>query len=351
MAHLQHSPLSQVINDGVLYSFETDAVTQNLCSYNCCLRNGVLTLSLLLIIFICRKIHAQVSIADIQTPVSPGFILADQTPSSVNRPTDTKGFVGSLLSLNRGGAVEFAPYWLIRSKSRDNLSFTKMINTKILPLRQTFSISATSFRSDTGSYLSLGGKVQLFRVYGENTTTLVNDLINLLSVKPADLDLTKIEKLRDSLSRLKPTFVVELASAWLGYTQQNSFEQLGKARTGIWANIAWRLHQMANIILLGRYINNKSKGFLSQEAEYFDVGGSTGYESKNNRFSINAEYIYRNNKILKKSNYRLSAVANYKIADQLYVVGSFGKNFGDLNNIIALFGINVGIKNKALSLN
>jgi hypothetical protein len=291
-----------------------------------------------------------VSLTDLQTPVSPGFVLADQTPSSINRPTNPRGFVASLLSLNSGGALEVTPYWIIRSQKRDTLSYTNYIK-KVVPFWQTLSISATSFKSDTGSYISAGIKTTLIRVYSKKMIKKVNSKVDtlegLLGNLPIDLDTAAISKTKKELKELdkRPVFVVEIAGAILGYSPNNGYEQLNRSRLGGWANIAYKPHDQINIIGLIRYINNKFQKGFSEDANLFDTGLSFGFENKLQTLSVNSEYIHRNNFLTKTASHRLAIVANYKLTEQLYFVGSLGKNFDQVNNIIALFGINLGLSN------
>ncbi|MBD0254481.1 MAG: hypothetical protein ICV83_02080 [Cytophagales bacterium] len=295
------------------------------------------------------------SISDLQTPVSPGFVLADETPSSVNRPTNPRGLVASLLTLNRGGALEATPYWLLPIEQRKNLTFDKYTDNHF-PVIQTFSLSATSLRSDTASYLSVGGRFHLVRFFNKTQVNSLRDsLIALLTPrlgpdgKPLPLDTRRIEEYRDSLGRVRPTLLVEVAGAWLGYSPANTFDQIGNARNGIWANIAYKPVQTFNLIGLARYINDRTRENFSQEAEFLDLGVSVGYEDNKN-FTLNGEFVFRNNLLTDKGTHRLALVANYRIIEELYVVGSFGKNFGQVENLIALFGVNLGLSTKPIKL-
>jgi hypothetical protein len=311
-------------------------------------------------VFIINTAYSQtdknVSISDLQTPVSPGLVLSDQTPSSVGRPTNPKALVASLLTLNKGGAIEFSPYWILPSKlikAREKLTYNDYLNTKV-PIFQTLSISGATFKSDTGSYISAGGRVQLFRLFSKKAKQ-VNDnldaeLDNLLSERPGSLDLSAIEKIRDSIATFRPVFVIELAGAWLGSSKQNSFDNIARSRTGFWLTANLKPYQGLNITLLGRYIDNKTQTMFTGDSNFLDFGGSLGYESGNNNFSLNGEYVYRDNKLTKETNHRVAVVANYRINNQIYVVGSFGKNFGNVENLISLLGINVGLNNQPIDL-
>lgn len=294
-----------------------------------------------------------VDINDMITPVSPGFVLADEAPSSISRPTNPRGLVASILTLNRGGAIETSPYWLLPIEGRKNLTFLNYINNHF-PIAQTLSISASSLRSETATYLSAGGRFHLVRFYGKNTITLYDRIVKMIEPRigpngnPLPLPTDAIEKARDSLNQVKPTFLIEVAGAWLGYSPANNFEQLGNARNGIWANISFRPDQTFNLIFLTRYINNKQQKTFSEKAEFFDFGGSLGLE-KNKNFTVNGEFVFRRDLITDMNTQRIAVVANYKLIDQFYIVGSFGKNFGQVDNLISILGISLGLNNEPLN--
>ncbi len=292
----------------------------------------------------------QVTITDLMTPVSPGFIISDQTPSSVNRPTNTKAFVASLLSLNNGGSLEAAPYWLINSKSRDRLSYKDYVK-KISPVLQTFSISATSFKSDTGSFLSVGVRFFPIRIHKSELNDKIAEIESLLSVPPLSFDTTAINKARRELKEIdkRPKFVIEIAGALLGYAPTNGYEQLKRSRSGGWANISYKPKALS-LTGLVRYINNKQQGSFSENSDILDLGFSLGGENRKKNLSLNAELLFRKDYLLAQENHRFVVVANYKVLEQLYVVGSIGKNFSKVDNIIALLGINIGLSTKDLKL-
>ena len=74
-------------------------------------------------------------------PSSPGFVLLDKAPSSIDKPQNPKAFGISLLNLWQGGAVDFTPYWIIPNHPK--YTFEKDLN-KIFPILQTFDISVAT---------------------------------------------------------------------------------------------------------------------------------------------------------------------------------------------------------------
>src|ERR1043165_3466198 len=113
-----------------------------------------------------------VSLDDLKTPVSPGFVLLGVEPASIERPSTPKGLATSLISaaglsgMKPNYALEAAPYWL---KSHPGLSFDDYYHPKSIAdnFRQSFSISLATaetniqqFKAGTG--LGAGLKFQLF---------------------------------------------------------------------------------------------------------------------------------------------------------------------------------------------
>ena len=92
---------------------------------------------------------------------------------------------------------------------------------------------------------------------------------------------------------------------------------------------------------LGRYLSDgttlKNNEYISQN--FYDFGGKLELEFK--KLSVAYEYIYRINDI--SNTFRSNGIVKYKISDQLYLTGAFGKNFGDNNNLISLLGLNWGL--------
>lgn len=296
----------------------------------------------------------QLKLSEIKTPTNPGFSLADVSPSIVQKPTNPRGLVASLLSIKDGGALEVSPYWIIKSKSRDELTYEGFNNNQ-LKFSKIFALSVATFKSDTSSYLSLGARILSLKIHSSESKTkagkLITQIIENLSLPPNRIDLRKIDTLRNDLENLQkhPIFRLEVAGAWLGYSTKNSYEGLQKSRSGLWMNMCYTpLNSNLEIIALARYINNSAVSNFSKESNLLDLGLSVGFEKSD--FSLHGELVFRNDNVLNKSYHRIAAVANYKLNDQIYLVSSFGKNFTEVNNIIALIGVNFGLSKEQLKL-
>lgn len=72
----------------------------------------------------------KITFQSLETPSSPGFILLDKTPSSIEKPTTPQGFGVNVLGLlqGKGGAMEFSPFWLV---NHPKLTAEKMYKIKL----------------------------------------------------------------------------------------------------------------------------------------------------------------------------------------------------------------------------
>ena len=287
---------------------------------------------------------------NLETPSSPGFILLDETPSSIEKPVTPQGLGLSLLGFQKnGGALEFAPFWLI---NHPNMTAKKMNENKF-PILTHFSISLAAVKSDSVGYVAGGIRTRVFQSYGSKISEKLNELekqiVIELSESPEDLDLEKIEKLRRDYVDLtsKPIVNIDFAAAIGGGSATNSFDDIALSRWAAWLSLNWR-PQANNFYLttLVRYINNEKYEDQLLEADLMDVGTRLNYDISN--FSLSLEYLQRLNFTTDDfDGYRLAVIGSYKLSDAIYLTTTFGKNFSEVNNIIALAGVNFGFsKNK-----
>lgn len=282
----------------------------------------------------------------LETPASPGLILFDQTPSSIEKPTTPQGVGLSLLGLGQnGGALEFAPFWLV---DHPNLTAKDMYTTK-MPFLSHFSISIASAKSDTLSYLSGGIRTRLFQLYGSGNAKLDN-LKNELEIALADLDLEKIDSLKKIYVDVigKPVFTIDLAFAMGGSNTSNSFDDLELNRWAAWMSFNVRPKgDDFYMTLLSRYINTEQVDDVNVDADLVDVGARLNYDIS--KFTVSLEYVHRMNFTTDiMDDYRLAAIGSYHLSDNVYLTATFGKNFSDINNIIALAGVNFGFSQKKI---
>lgn len=291
--------------------------------------------------------QSDLSFQSMQTPASPGFILLDQTPSSIERPTTPQGFGASVLGVlsGSGGAMEVAPYWLTSHKDLKAEDMYK----KHGEIVQNFSLSAAHVVADSVGYVAFGGRTRLFRLYGKKQTqkldSLKNDLIKLLADIDDDSSLDDIEAARQKYADLilKPIFTIDLAGAYAGSSPTNSYDDLQSSRWALWASLNWRPEgNDFYITVLSRYIGNNRFIGYTDGSNLIDLGTRANYDM--GRFSASLEYLQRFNvnSSTGKTDNRLAAIGTYQISDKFYFTTTIGKDFSDVNNMIALAGVNFG---------
>ena len=305
--------------------------------------------SLLLALFLNTVAFAQndLSFQNMQTPASPGFILLDQTPSSIERPTTPQGFGTSVLGLfsGSGGAMEVAPYWLMDHK---NLTAEDMYK-KHGELIHNFAISAAHVVADSVGYVSFGARTRLFRSYGEKQIAKLDSMKKAIILMLADIDdessLDDIETARQEYANLilKPIFTIDLAGATAGSSPTNSYDDLQSSRWAIWTSLNWR--PKGNdfyITVLGRYIGNNRFAGYTDNSNLIDVGTRANYDI--GKFSASLEYLQRFDLDAtgSTSDNRLAAIGSYQLSDKFYLTATFGKDFSGVNNMIAMAGVNFG---------
>lgn len=300
--------------------------------------------------------HAQVNqinITDLYTPTAPGFVLADVSPSSVEKPSTPRAFGVSLLNLTQGGAMEVTPFWLT---NHPNLTFDKYIQKKT-PFLETFNISVATFKTDTVNNVSAGFRTHLFRSYTADKKkalmNIKNQIVNALAVDPTNLDTTAIAKLKQSLTdeRKRGFFLIELAGALLAASPTNSYNNLATSRSGLWLNARWVPDiSSLDFIMVARYSWTNNTPVKSMDSSFLDYGLALNYAV--NKLDCQAEFIARRDFSINKNYNRFGLVANYMLTDNVIIVASIGKNFtpNQTGNILTVFGAKFMLSNQRLSL-
>jgi len=295
-----------------------------------------------------------VNLNNLIVPTSPGFVILDKSPASIEKPVSPKTFGVSVLRLlkqNEGG-LDFTPYWFW---NHPNLTFKNYIDNRS-PILQTLNLSLAASQGDSASYLSAGVRTHLLRIFSKDKISDINaieqDIITALSTDPDNLDLEELTRLKDKLAALtaEPRLSMELAGAMAGFSADNKFAHLANKRYGAWLNVAYRPNDKVPLNLLGvfRYTKAINGSIKSSDSTLIDYGIAASYQQQ--KFDIQLEYVNRNDVENHEHYNRLALVGNYVVANNVVVVASFGKNFAETENIIALFGVKFGIANEKLSL-
>lgn len=295
-----------------------------------------------------------ISFQNLETPSSPGFILLDNTPSSIERPTTPQGFGVSVLGLfqGTGGAIEFAPFWLM---THPKLTGKKMYETKF-PLLQNLSISAATIKTDSSNYLAGGLRARIYQHYSKGQDDTLNKIrekiTEELSKGRDSIDSNKITELRQIYVNVtqKPVFNIDFAVAFGSISLTNSFDNLEFNRWAAW--LSFNLRPKGDdfyFTVLSRYLSNGNIKEYNTSENLIDIGTRFNYDIS--KFCISLEYLQRMNFTNKTyDDYRIAVIGSYKLTDNFFITSTFGKNFTNVNNIIALAGINFGfskVKTKA----
>ena len=172
----------------------------------------------------------------------------------------------------------------------------------------------------------------------------------------------------ESYANARSRFSVDLALASSTAFGNNSFGNSKSYRTGGWITLAYYQplvsavkvrDDIKNLLECKNYFNayflfrtlseNKSLDFRSfTKQNLIDYGGRAELEF--DRFSFSLESIKRINKDIKSLNTsRTVGIIQYKVNDNLFLLGTFGKDFGSINNLTSLLGINWGFGENALN--
>ena len=189
--------------------------------------------------------------------------------------------------------------------------------------------------------------------------------INTIRLKAPDLVLEAIKKDETLNSYLKeldalPLIQLDGAFAYSEAFADNTTANRTFNRSGTWINLAVNSagltaekskYNLAAIGLL-KYISDNiltdDVNNVFERESAMDVGIKIDFTIKD--FTLAYEHIERSYKGDNgKDSDRNVFVMQYKISDGLYFTGSYGKNFGEVNNLFTLFGINYGFGNTQLN--
>ncbi|WP_298119097.1 hypothetical protein [Flavobacterium sp.] len=274
---------------------------------------------------------------ELNIPSSPAFVMLDESPANIEKPTNPKAFAISLLNVgNNGGAIETSPYWLT---NHANYSFTDDVANHF-PILQTFAISVASIKNTDTTTVSLGFRVQLFRKYFNETAILgyKSTIQGILSNPIIDIAALQVENDKLQAERGRTLYNLELAGAYAG--QGTNYKNLSGSKISAWANFRYTpiANSFLDIVALARY--SKEIGGTNNSS-FLDFGGSLSRQTNNYDFQI--EYVYRRDSTLDINYDRLAFIANYQIIPGMVAVASFGKNFDEQKDIFTAFGVKFGI--------
>ena len=171
------------------------------------------------------------------------------------------------------------------------------------------------------------------------------------------------KNIASSINRIvnqKPLFSWNVAAAYSVYGIDNSHFETG--RTGIWTTLASFVPfgkregdvplNYLNLLVYSRYMHDAfmlDPDNLVVSSNSIDLGGKIGFQVS--RVSLAWEYIKRDYRkgALGSSN-RNVGIVSYRLNNNLYINGTFGEDFGPVEKIVTLFGINWGFGEEKVDL-
>ncbi|MFC4818496.1 hypothetical protein [Flavobacterium sp. GCM10023249] len=176
-----------------------------------------------------------------------------------------------------------------------------------------------------------------------------------LSTQELEKRTEKDEKLLEYYTIIEqpPVFQLDAAFAYSDAYQDNKSENKRFNRSGFWltgtVNLSGldeeNLNDKISLLFTGRYLNDNvlkdSIAMTFEKEKGYDIGMKLEYKIK--KFSLGIEHLKRNYSGRSDIRFqRTVGILQYKINDELYFTGSYGKNFGEVNTLFTLFGINYG---------
>ncbi len=368
-----------------------------------------LTGFLLLSLFCSAQRDSTLSLQSLDMPSSPAFILLDQAPTCIERPSNGKAFllgiVNSLVDnqgLPKNYSVEITPFWYFKHPRLNALKFMGYDKQKgkqqvFSGLRMTslsaaylqIQDTATLYRADNFSFglrstiFTVKSKKDIEAIIKANKQHIkylrslnvlmaergINDSLYDVNKKEYKRKLTELleERVNDSiftnnvfpelLSR-KPVFSVSVALAYNTFFTSASYDSSHFGRMGGWITMNYskplnkeNSGNYINIYAVGRYLSDGTARMLGEffTQELLDLGWK--FELEFRKLAISYEYLYRKSDIAET--YRSSGNVRFRVSDQLILNGSFGKNFGHEQNLITLLGLQWGLStgNEKVGLN
>lgn len=193
----------------------------------------------------------------------------------------------------------------------------------------------------------------------------LDSITHALSPEARNAAFLKADSLIEVALKIRPVVSLDAAVASSTAFYANTFSNNNHYRTGGWLTFSFSQaldkgsrYDIAKLAKAKNYFNAYALvRILSEDStadkqtftryNYFDYGIRAEFEF--NRFAVSFEHVQRkvahDNSL---NSVRNVGIVQYKIDDNLYFTGTFGKNFGEQNNLIAFFGISWGLGKTAV---
>jgi hypothetical protein len=346
----------------------------------------------------------KVAIDDLSAPQSPAFVLLGVAPTSIERPGTPKALglnvldqVTTATGFPRNYALQVAPYWLA---SHPNLQFSAYQNPSVRQsLLQTLLISvgtsplpgAQPTDDPLGSKVGLGVRTAIFngranprlerllpqleKLDDEVLDRMAeeDELIAALEKNPGDPKLTAaLAKLQKTIAAARAKteavalqiqtldaerigFFLNIAGGQVWTFPQDDVREASAEKRGLWVTPSYRwrgcsdtadCESSVDAIAVVRTLKEPDKGAV------WDYGGRVVWKT-NKQLNVSLEALRRDSgddTADKKSN-RTVSILEYRIREDVILVGSFGQDFKQVTGakpLVSFLGLNLGFGKKAV---
>lgn len=355
-----------------------------------------------------KSLSVPVSPAFSLTDITPTLVQNPTTPKSF-----ALGVVQSVANggsyFPDNFSAQFAPVWWVDPEGISIYSYlglTRPESGKVLDDTRQNIFSGLKFTSLSVGFInkdlipdnieksqkvfSIGAHTTLLRAYHKDHTKALNSAINSWHEHALE-DISSNQDLIDAISRLnasdknyqdqinaltekmriklsapdlktindliiqKPVFAWDVSVATAGYGISSDAIKIG--RSGVWTGLSLNLKldkkatNYFSINALGRYLYDRyqvNDDNVIGKAHNLDAGGNLGFEL--NRLNIAVESLYRFTNGVSDSKNRTVGIISVKLSDNIFINGTFGKDFSGPNKLISLFGINWGFGKEKVAL-
>jgi hypothetical protein len=311
---------------------------------------------------------------------------------------------GKSLGIPKNFGLEFAPYWFFKNANMDIYNYNgikqkedgSMAGQNIFSGLKSTSLSLGSVFKDSSkalpvdvNYFAFGVRSNIISIRHKKVLdSIYQRVINInraLSTALGNIDCSNFEpgsleylqclgnkltemikkddvlkKFREEyvkLTEIRPLFSVDLALSSSIAFGNNSFSNSKSYRSGGWLTLAFckpltKNGDIDKLLKNKNYINayamlrlmseNSTADFKTfNKQHFFDAGGRLEFEF--NKFALSLESLHRskrNSKLLNAN--RTVGIIQYRLTENFYFLGTFGKSFEKVKNLVALFGLNFG---------
>ena len=350
------------------------------------------------------KVADSLKIADLEMPNSPALTLLDKSFSLIETSNTSNSVNANLINI-KDNSLEVVPHWFFNKNkfysANEYFGFSIKDNKRkqnIFNDIKKLTISGAYSSLENSSVIAFGVKTNIITVRNikainkkfdyyveynnartkyrdDNRQRLINAIPNFNNLSPEEkgkIDDSILIQLSDEYDNNNKkeneevisnfltafnhkVFTLDIATGASIIFPDNNTDTGRLGRYGVWSTAKYssilsddnkdyfNLYCFARFLLDKTLLNVDNVTYL--ENQYFDIGGKLEFQF--NKICISAEYLNRNGD---NQDYRLVGTLQYRVQDNLYLTGGYGKNFdSEEGNLISLFGLRWGLSEKPVA--